>query len=84
MYAANHLFKLLYSISNYEIPFPNQDCVDANKNEVHKCFFGDEIHKHIKSDLFIIQSLYDSFLVAYVLGAPCLEWTEYTLEKCDV
>ena len=66
-----------------------------NKDKPYLCLFGDVMFPHIKSDLIIIQSLYDSLLVKYVfgiyffniliypLGVDCVEWTKYTLEACN-
>jgi hypothetical protein len=56
----SYLASLIYPISNYEKPFPNADCVNANINAPYKCIFGDYLQKYIKSDLFLIQSQYDT------------------------
>jgi hypothetical protein len=83
-HAANYLTSLLYSISNYEKPFPNADCLNAYKNEPHNCFFGDYLQKYIKSDMFLIQSQYDMVWMRMGLGMDCFKWNEYTLKDCDV
>ena len=36
------------------MPFPNKDCVKANKNEPYNCIFGDKLQKYIKTDMFLI------------------------------
>ena len=37
------MMKTASSVFNYEKPFPNEDCVKANKNEPYLCFFGDKL-----------------------------------------
>jgi len=50
---------------------PNQACAQANKPDLWKCFFADELIKHINHPVYFLQSLYDGFGIAEVLGFKC-------------
>ena len=45
-------------------------------------FFANITTPHIKSDLFIIESIYDGVLIMGELGLPCMDWVVYTINNC--
>lgn len=52
---------------------PNKACVAANQNEKWKCLMAQYIIPFVKSPIFIIQSLYDSYSIPSVLGVNCID-----------
>lgn len=65
------LFQNFMKLSNEEIDPPTKECVAAYPQEQYKCLFAQYIHPFIKVPLFAIESAYDSWSVANILGLRC-------------
>lgn len=60
----------------------NQNCVSSHsKNEQWKCLFPQYSVKHVKSDLYIVNSLYDSWQIGNILGIGCSSHVEDCSEE---
>ena len=44
------------------------DCLEAYKNDTAKCVFAENIGHHIDTPLFFLQSRYDTWQIAHILG----------------
>jgi hypothetical protein len=67
-------------LSNVEIDLPVPECVQHFKDDKVSCFFAQNIHRFIKVPLFPLQSLYDTWSIANILGISCI--TGGSLQKC--
>lgn len=56
-----------------KIDFPNEACAQANGADLWRCFFVDELINYVDHPVYFLQSLYDGFGIAEVLGLKCAE-----------
>jgi len=69
------------SITNVEINPPVPECVEKFPNNIENCMFAANIAPHIKTPMFLLQSLYDTWSIHYILGVPCI--IDSSLAYCD-
>lgn len=60
---------------------PTGDCVKANQNEPFRCMFAEELIKYMKTPVFAIESLYDTWSIPNILGIGCLNGS--SLHNCN-
>lgn len=65
------MFANLFKLSNTESNPPVPDCVKAFPGEPYMCMLAENMHKHIKTPLFPVQSLYDSWSLPNILNIRC-------------
>ena len=46
----------------------NQDCIKANRGSEWQCFFAQYTSYHIKTPIFPLQPIYDSWQIGNILG----------------
>lgn len=76
-----NVFKNLMTISNVEIDPPVPECVSKHKHETWQCMFAVNLAPHLKTPLFVLQSLYDTWSVYWILGVKCIK--DGSLANCD-
>ena len=64
-------FATLFKLVNNETRMPISECVQELGNSL-ECFFFGEIVKYFKTPLFIIESQYDAFSIAWMLDLKCI------------
>lgn len=74
-------FENLFRLSNTDGVPPTPDCLKEYPDEPFRCMFAQNLHKHIKTPIFAIQSLYDSWSIPNILGIHCI--TGNVLSKCN-
>jgi len=45
----------------------NKSCMDSNSSDTSECMFSDNVIKHITTDLFIRQPIYDSWQIGNII-----------------
>eukprot|EP01123_Difflugia_compressa_P012596 TRINITY_DN5452_c0_g1_i1.p1 TRINITY_DN5452_c0_g1~~TRINITY_DN5452_c0_g1_i1.p1 ORF type:complete len:374 (-),score=70.27 TRINITY_DN5452_c0_g1_i1:154-1275(-) len=53
----------------------DQDCINANKDSPSLCMFAEHTGPHITTPIFPLQSIYDSWQIDNILGAPLNDTT---------
>jgi hypothetical protein len=55
--------------------FPNSKCQAANPENIEKCFYASELVKYVDPavEVFFLQSYYDGWAMAEILGLDCTE-----------
>lgn len=55
--------------------FPNTKCQSVNENNLEKCFYASELVKYVDPsvEIFFLQSYYDGWAIAEILGLDCTE-----------
>jgi hypothetical protein len=66
-------FENLFKLSNVEIGPPVTDCVKNYPTQPFKCMMAEYMVKFIKTPIFPIQSLYDSWSIPNILNIRCLK-----------
>jgi hypothetical protein len=61
---------------------PNQSCAKANSPNLWKCLFAEELVQHVASPVYFLQSYYDGFGIAEVLGYECA-YESGSLSECS-
>lgn len=74
-------FENLFHFSNSESSPPVPDCVKAFPKEPFRCMFAENMEKFIKTPLFPLQSLYDSWSLPNILGIGCAK--DSSLKACN-
>jgi hypothetical protein len=67
------IFLNFMKLSNEEVDPPNESCVKANPTETWKCMFAEYNYAYINVPLFAIQSVYDTWSLANILGLTCVK-----------
>jgi hypothetical protein len=70
-YAYRNSFINFMKISNVEIDPPIPECVKDNPNEKWRCMFAQYQFPYIRTPLFPVNSLYDSWSIPNILGIHC-------------
>jgi hypothetical protein len=60
---------------------PNTACVKDNPTEKWKCMFAEYNYRYIKIPLFAVQSAYDTWCLANILGLYCQK--NGSLAECE-
>ena len=68
-----------FTLSNSSLP--NPACASANKDNLWKCFFTEELSKYVDEPIYFTQSYYDRFGIEEVLGYKWAYDTD-SLEEC--
>ena len=72
--------------NSHHLP-PHRECALHNKDELWKCFQGEEILKYVKSPVFLVQSLVDTYTIRFVMGIECVMWIDLdffgSTKKCS-
>jgi len=74
--AYSPLYHTVFAMQN--VSFVNEDCLQANSNATYLCFFAQYTLPHIKTPLFIINPLVDSWQMSNILRLPCLDSSNLT------
>lgn len=75
------MFANLFKVSNTESDPPVPDCVKAFPSQPYMCMLAENMHRHIKTRLFPIQSLYDSWSLPWILNITCAK--SESLRNCN-
>lgn len=72
------VFRQAYKLHNSSSGL-NEDCIHAQKRKKRwRCFFAQYSLPFVKSRLFVVNSLYDSWQLAYASNVPCI----FDIESC--
>lgn len=80
-YAFRDAFATLFQLSNQDTSPPTPECLAEFPKSQYMCMFAQHLIRHIRYPLFIVQSLYDSWAIPYILDITCA--MKYELSTCS-